>query len=124
VEIWFSKIEREVIARGVFTSVHDLARKLMRYIRAYSKSAKPFNWKYSDVRRRVPRANEFNATAHLDVPGYLSVPVRERARGPAIVMIMAGPAASTGAACLAATRSPRIACIDERLPKCVNVADE
>jgi transposase len=34
VEIWFSKIERDVIARGVFTSVGDLARKLMRYIRA------------------------------------------------------------------------------------------
>ena len=27
VEIWFSKIERDVIARGVFTSVADLARK-------------------------------------------------------------------------------------------------
>lgn len=54
VEIWFAKIEREVIARGVFTSVRDLGRKLMRYIRAYSKVARPFNWKYSDVRRRVP----------------------------------------------------------------------
>jgi len=54
VEIWFGRIEREVIARGVFTSVRDLARKLMRYIRAYSKTARPFNWKYSDVQRRVP----------------------------------------------------------------------
>jgi transposase len=54
VEIWFGRIEREVIARGVFTSVRDLARKLMRYIRGYSKTARPFNWKYSDVRRRVP----------------------------------------------------------------------
>jgi len=54
VEIWFGRIEREVIARGVFNSVRDLARKLMRYIRAYSKTARPFNWKYSDVRRRVP----------------------------------------------------------------------
>ena len=53
VEIWFARIEREVIARGVFTSVRDLARKLMRYIRAYSKTAHPFHWKYSDVRRRV-----------------------------------------------------------------------
>jgi len=54
VEIWFARIEREVIARGVFTSVGDLARKLMRYIRAYSKTARPFKWKYSDVRHRVP----------------------------------------------------------------------
>jgi transposase len=53
VEIWFAKIEREVIARGVFTSVKDLARKLMRYIRAYSKTARPFKWKYSDVQKRM-----------------------------------------------------------------------
>lgn len=30
VEIWFARIEREVIARCVSTSVKDLARKLMR----------------------------------------------------------------------------------------------
>jgi transposase len=30
IELWFSKIERDVIARGVFTSVTDLRRKLMR----------------------------------------------------------------------------------------------
>jgi transposase len=35
VELWFAKIERDVIARGVFTSVSDLARKLRRYINAY-----------------------------------------------------------------------------------------
>jgi hypothetical protein len=33
VELCFGKIERDVIARGVFTSVSDLKRKLMRYIR-------------------------------------------------------------------------------------------
>jgi transposase len=54
VEIWFARIEREVIARGVFTSVNDLSRKLMRYIRAYSKTARPFTWKYSDPTRRIP----------------------------------------------------------------------
>lgn len=53
VEIWFARIEREVIARGVFTSVPDLSRKLMRFIHAYSKTARPFNWKYADIRRRV-----------------------------------------------------------------------
>jgi transposase len=37
VELWFAKIERDVIARGVFTSIADLRRKLMRYIRAYTK---------------------------------------------------------------------------------------
>lgn len=63
VEIWFARIEREVIARGVFTSVKDLARKLMRYIRAYSQSAKPFRWKYSDPRRRI-HSKELTATDH------------------------------------------------------------
>jgi len=53
VEIWFARLEREVIARGIFTSVKDLSRKLMRYIRAYSKTARPFKWKYADVRRRI-----------------------------------------------------------------------
>lgn len=53
VEIWFSKIERDVIARGVFTSVADLARKLRKYLRAYAKSAKPFRWNYTDASRRV-----------------------------------------------------------------------
>ena len=53
VEIWFSRIERDVIARGVFTSVQDLSRKLLRYIKMYSKTAKPFQWKYSDVTKRI-----------------------------------------------------------------------
>jgi transposase len=64
VEIWFARLEREVIARGIFTSVKDLARKLMRYIRAYSKNARPFQWKYSDLRRRILPANELPATSH------------------------------------------------------------
>ena len=53
VEIWFSRIEREVISRGVFSSVSDLARKLKRYTRAYSAHAKPFKWKYSDPTRHI-----------------------------------------------------------------------
>jgi transposase len=53
VELWFAKIERDVIARGIFTSVNDLARKLMRYIRHYNQAAKPVKWRYSDVRRRI-----------------------------------------------------------------------
>src|SRR5246500_2309282 len=63
VEIWFAKIEREVIARGIFTSVSDLARKLRRYINAYSANARPIQWKYSDTTRRI-RSNEFTATGH------------------------------------------------------------
>ena len=53
VEVWFPKLQREVIDRGIFTSVTDLRRKLLRYIRLYAKSAKPFRWKYSDPRQRI-----------------------------------------------------------------------
>jgi transposase len=63
VEIWFAKIEREVIARVIFTAVPDLARKLRRYINAYSANARPNQWKYSDPSRRL-RTNERTATVH------------------------------------------------------------
>jgi transposase len=63
VELWFGKIERDLIARGVFTSVKDLARKIKRYINAYSANAKPIQWKYSDPNRRI-RCNELTATGH------------------------------------------------------------
>src|SRR6266446_2022311 len=53
VELWFAKIERDVIARGVFTSVPDLRRKLMKYIRNYNKQPKPVKWKYFDPTRRI-----------------------------------------------------------------------
>src|SRR6202790_1867520 len=63
VEIWFAKIERDVIARGVFTSVPDLARKLRRYINAYSANARPIRWKYSNVNHRI-RSYDLAATRH------------------------------------------------------------
>jgi transposase len=56
VEIWFSKIQRAVISRGVFTSVKDLASKLMRYIRNYNKTATPIRWIYKNVDHRIDPA--------------------------------------------------------------------
>jgi transposase len=53
VELWFGKIERDVIARGVFTSVADLKKKLMRYIRQYNKAPRTVKWKYSDPSRHI-----------------------------------------------------------------------
>jgi transposase len=53
VELWFAKIERDVIARGIFTSVKDLAKKLMRYIRHYNKPPRTVKWKYCDPSRRI-----------------------------------------------------------------------
>ncbi len=53
VENWFAQIERDVIARGIFTSVKDLARKLMRYIRHYNRTAKPIKWMYRNPKHRI-----------------------------------------------------------------------
>ena len=64
VELWFGKIERDVIARGVFTSTPDLKRKLMRYIREGNKSPKPIKWTYCDVRRRIRNGANSNVTVH------------------------------------------------------------
>ena len=47
------KIERDVIARGVFTSVKDLARKLMLYIRHYNRNPKPIKWMYRNSKHRI-----------------------------------------------------------------------
>src|SRR6516165_5458519 len=52
VELWFAKIERDLIARGIFTSVRDLARKLIRYVRHYNQAPKPIKWMYQDVSNR------------------------------------------------------------------------
>jgi hypothetical protein len=48
VEIWFAKIERDVLARGVFESVSDLGR--------------PIRWTYTDLRQRI--GNAINGTVH------------------------------------------------------------
>lgn len=53
VELWFAKIERDVIARGIFASVTDLKRKLMRYIRHYNRAPKPVKWLYRNPAHRI-----------------------------------------------------------------------
>lgn len=61
IELWFSKIERDLIARGIFTSVKDLARKLMRYIKRYNQHPKPIKWRYSDPSRRIQPGGSVSA---------------------------------------------------------------
>jgi transposase len=63
VELWFAEIQRDLLARGIFTSVADLARKIRKYIRAYAKVARPFRWSYSDHARRII-ANPMTGTAY------------------------------------------------------------
>ncbi|MGI8423014.1 MAG: IS630 family transposase [Chloroflexota bacterium] len=60
VELWFSKIERDLIHRGIFTSVSDLAKRIRRYIHLYNRAPKPIKWRYHDPTRRM-------ATQHSSV---------------------------------------------------------
>jgi transposase len=53
VELWFAKIERDVLARGIFTSVSDLAARIWKYIRHDNKNAKPLRWIYRNPARRI-----------------------------------------------------------------------
>lgn len=49
---WLNRVENW-FARGVFSSVKDLDRKLMRYIRQHNKNSKPIKWRYDDPSRRI-----------------------------------------------------------------------
>ena len=53
VELWFSKIERDLIYRGVFTSTKELARRIMTYIRRDNDAPRPIEWKYNNPARRI-----------------------------------------------------------------------
>ena len=53
VELWFAKIERDLLARGIFTSVPDLRRTILRYIRKYNDHATPIRWSYTEPSRRI-----------------------------------------------------------------------
>lgn len=63
VELWFAKIERDMIARGIFTSTADLRRKLMQYIRLHNKTCQPIQWSYSNVKHRIT-APRTSVTSH------------------------------------------------------------
>src|SRR5438094_2560337 len=63
IELWFAKIERDCLARGIFTSTADLRRKLMQYIRAHHKTCRPFRWAYTNPKHRI-RAIGKRETVH------------------------------------------------------------
>ena len=61
-ELWFAKVQRDVIARGIFTSIKDLDKKLMRYIRQYNQKPKTVKSKYFDPTSRI--TCQSTVTAH------------------------------------------------------------
>jgi len=46
VELWFSIMERRLLRRGEFTSTDQLADRIIEFIKAYNRQAKPFRWTY------------------------------------------------------------------------------
>ena len=53
-----------IYCRGIFTSVNDLDRKIMRYIGLYNRTATPIKWSYQDASNRIKSASEINETEH------------------------------------------------------------
>lgn len=47
VELFFSIMQRRLLSRGEFTSVDDLADKILAFINDYNRKAKPFKWTYA-----------------------------------------------------------------------------
>ena len=64
VELWFSKIERDLIHRGAFKSTRDLTKQIMKYIRKYNDDPRPVKWTYDDPSRRIGSTNRSGVTVH------------------------------------------------------------
>jgi transposase len=46
IEIWLSILTRKLLRRGSFTSVDDLATRVLAFIAHYNRTARPFKWTY------------------------------------------------------------------------------
>ena len=52
-ELWFSIMERRLIRHGEFASVDDLADRIIEFIKAYNRKAKPFRRTYEGRPLRI-----------------------------------------------------------------------
>ncbi len=64
VELWFSKIERDLIYRGVFKSTRDLTRQIMKYIRQYNDDPRAVKWTCDEPSRRIKTTKRSAVTVH------------------------------------------------------------
>jgi transposase len=53
VELSFATMERDLLARGIFTSIPDLARKIPCYITRYNEDPNPIRWSYRNPTHRI-----------------------------------------------------------------------
>ena len=65
VELWFAKIERDLLARGIFTSVPDLARRIRKYIKHYNVEPKAIRWSYRNPAHRISSTSAY--TGHYTI---------------------------------------------------------
>ena len=72
VELWFSKVQRDVLSPGIFTS----PRTLRRYIDAYSKRAMPFRCKYANPAQRIAHGEPSSRTVHYVLRIVIALPPR------------------------------------------------
>ena len=69
VESRFSKLQRDAIDRGIFTSVADLELDILCYIHVYQETVKPFQCRSSGVRNRIPNGSSYSGrTTRKDFP--------------------------------------------------------
>jgi len=47
IEIWFGILTRKIVRRGIFKSREELVERLMNFIQAYNREARPFEWTYT-----------------------------------------------------------------------------
>jgi transposase len=47
IEIWFGILTRKVIRRGIFQSRQELVARMLSFLEAYNKEARPFEWTYT-----------------------------------------------------------------------------
>lgn len=57
VERWFAQIERDVIARGVLTSLPDLRKNFSAASNSTNTTGRPFTWTYNNPKHRLHPAN-------------------------------------------------------------------
>jgi hypothetical protein len=64
VELWFFKIERDLIHRGIVTAVKDLSRRVLHCIDRYNGDPRPVKWRYQKAARRMRHTKNYTVTVH------------------------------------------------------------
>lgn len=79
VKSWFARIECHCIARGIFASTNDLARRLLRYIKLQNEICRSVVLRCLDATLHIPASREPD-TAHLSWRSALACSFTGRVR--------------------------------------------